>query len=98
MTKQQASSNNPMLASSPVVLTVELGRLTLTGAEVAALAEGHVVETGFRPGKSAVTILVSGQPWATGELVDVEGVLGVQIRRLLAVPAEGEINDEVGEA
>jgi flagellar motor switch/type III secretory pathway protein FliN len=84
-----------LLAKAPVVATVELDQVTLTGAELAALAEGHVLETSFRPGASQVTLRVAGQPWAEGDLVEVEGQLGVRIRRVFdGGIAESELDDE----
>lgn len=98
MSKQSTVPASSLLASSPVILTVELGQLTLTGAEVAALAEGHVLETAFRPGRSSVTVRASGQPWATGDLVEIDGVLGVKLRRLLAVAPEPESAEPADES
>lgn len=89
MSPIRAASPHGLLAKAPVVATVELDQVTLTGAELAALAEGHVLETSFRPGASQVTLRVAGEPWAEGDLVDVDGQLGVRIRRVF----DGDVAD-----
>jgi type III secretion system YscQ/HrcQ family protein len=70
------------LAAAPVEVVAELGRLTLRGDEVLGLAPGVVL--GLRVDRaSAVSLRIGGAPWAEGELVNVEGELGVRVTRLL---------------
>lgn len=70
------------LAAAPLEVIAELGRLTLRGEEVLALAPGVVL--GLRVERtSAVSLRVGGELWAEGELVNVEGELGVRVTRLV---------------
>jgi flagellar motor switch/type III secretory pathway protein FliN len=65
-----------VLAAAPVEVVAELGRATLRGDEVAGLAPGSVLVFG-RVG--AVALRVGEEIWAEGELVDVDGALGVRV-------------------
>ncbi len=67
---------------APVVLRIELGSVSLNAGDLAALKPGDVLETGKRLGE-AVTLRVGGRAIARGDLVDVEGELGVRIRELV---------------
>jgi type III secretion system YscQ/HrcQ family protein len=70
-----------VLAAAPVEVIAELGRLTLRGEEVLALAPGVVIALGgARP--SAVSLRVGGEIWAEGELVNVDGELAVRVTSL----------------
>jgi type III secretion system YscQ/HrcQ family protein len=62
----------------PVVVRVELGEATMTAREWAALGKGDVVTLGRRLGEPVV-LRVGGVLVATGELVEVEGEVGVRI-------------------
>jgi type III secretion system YscQ/HrcQ family protein len=73
--------NLAMLAAAPVEVIAEVGRLTLRGDEILGLGPGSVLSFGGRDG--LLTITAGGQSWARGELVDVEGELGVRITELL---------------
>ncbi len=69
------------LAQAPVEVVAELGRITLRADEVLGLAPGVVL--GLRRERTtAVTLRVGGQPWAEGELVNVDGEVGVRVTRL----------------
>jgi type III secretion system YscQ/HrcQ family protein len=70
------------LAAAPVEIVAELARLTLRGDEVLALAPGVVLAPTIDR-RRAVVLRAGGEPWAEGELVDVEGELGVRVTRLL---------------
>lgn len=65
-----------VLAAAPVEVVAELGRVTLRGDEVAGLAPGSVLVFG-RAG--AIALRVGDEIWAEGELVDVDGALGVRV-------------------
>jgi type III secretion protein Q len=65
----------------PVRLTFEVGRLEITLAELRKLGPGSVVELG-RNVAEPVHISAQGRPVGQGELVDVEGMVGVKIVRL----------------
>lgn len=66
---------------APVVVRVELGAVTLSARKWAELAPGDVIETGRRIGEPVV-LRIAGRELARGELVNVEGELGVRIREL----------------
>jgi len=73
--------NNDVLASAPIEIVAEIGRVSLRADEVVALDTGSVLTFGaISP--TRIELRVSDQRWATGELVNVEGQLGV---RLLSV-------------
>jgi type III secretion system YscQ/HrcQ family protein len=67
-----------VLAEAPIEVVAELGRLVLRGDEVAGLGPGSVLALG-RVGASPVALRVGGEIWAEGELVDVDGELGVRV-------------------
>jgi type III secretion system YscQ/HrcQ family protein len=73
-------TNAALLAAAPIELVAELGRIVLRGDEVLALGEGSVLSLG-RAG-TAVDLVVGGRTWARGELVNVDGELGVRITEL----------------
>jgi type III secretion protein Q len=60
---------------------VELGAVTMSAREWAALIPGDVVSVGRRIGDLA-SLRVAGIEVARGELVDIDGELGVRIRTL----------------
>jgi type III secretion protein Q len=70
-----------VVGDAPIDLRVELARVALTLAEIAALRPGEVLVTG-RPLGAEVVLRAGERAVATGELVDVEGELGVRILRL----------------
>jgi flagellar motor switch protein FliM len=76
---EKASS---VLAAAPIEVVAELARLTLRGDEVLGLAPG-VVLTVAADRRQAIVLRVGGEIWAEGELVDVDGQLGVRVTRLL---------------
>jgi type III secretion protein Q len=73
------SVNNP--DQLPVQLTFEVGRSEITLAELRTLGAGSVLELG-RSVAEPIRISAQGRPVGQGELVDVEGVVGVKITRL----------------
>ena len=70
------------LAELPVQVAVELAREPFPLAEVAAWRAGEVVTFRARVG-DAVTVRANGRAVARGELVDVEGDVGVRIVEVL---------------
>ena len=70
------------LAAAPIEIVAELARITLRGAEVLGLAPG-VVLTVTADRSRAVLLRAGGEIWAEGELVNVDGDLGVRVTRLL---------------
>jgi flagellar motor switch/type III secretory pathway protein FliN len=66
------------LADAPVLVRAEVGTVTLPAREWAALGVGDVVALDRRVG-DAVHLRVGGRTVARGELVDVDGALGVRV-------------------
>ena len=71
-----------LLASAPVEVIAEIGRIPMRGDEVMGLANGTVVALGERR-RDMVTLRVGGRVWARGELVNVDDQLGVRITEIL---------------
>ena len=69
------------MGATPVTLHVEVARLEMTFGDIATLAVGEVVHTGRELGRE-VTLRAGDRAVARGELVDVDGELGVQITAL----------------
>ena len=67
-----------VLAAAPIEVVAELGRFVLRGEEIAGLGPGAVLTLG-RAGASPVALRVGDEIWAEGELVDVDGELGVRV-------------------
>jgi flagellar motor switch/type III secretory pathway protein FliN len=74
---------NQVVLDSPVVVRVEVGTVTLTAREWAALRPGDVIEMGVDL-MEPVVLRVAGNLVARGELVNVDGELGVKIVELVA--------------
>jgi type III secretion protein Q len=71
--------NNP--DQLPVQLTFEVGRSEITLGELRTLGAGSVLELG-RSVAEPIRISAQGRPVGLGELVDVEGAVGVKVTRL----------------
>ena len=69
-----------VLAAASIEVVAELGRISLRGDEVMGLAPGVVLALGARRGR--VSLRVGGEAWAEGEIVDIDGELGVRITRV----------------
>lgn len=65
----------------PITLAVTLGQITLTHAEAQAMLPGSLVKTGI-PSGGQVHLMAGGDVVARGELVDIQGELGVRILRV----------------
>jgi flagellar motor switch/type III secretory pathway protein FliN len=70
-----------VLAAASIEVVAELGRIALRGDELLGLAPGAVLALGAS--RSRVTLRVGGEAWADGEIVDVDGELGVRITRVV---------------
>src|SRR6185369_6980363 len=66
----------------PLQIVVELARIPVTAEQVVALKVGQVIDLNRVPGEP-VELSVNGKVVARGELVEVEGHLGVRILSLL---------------
>jgi type III secretion system YscQ/HrcQ family protein len=71
-----------VLAAAPIEVVAELGRITLRGDELLGLAPGAVLA--LPGGRGGVALRVVGELWAEGEIVDVDGELGVRVVRTVA--------------
>ena len=70
-----------VLAAAPIEVVAQIGRIVLRADELTALRAGSVLTLGsLRP--TTVELMVGGLSWARGELVDVEGQLGVRLTTL----------------
>ena len=76
-----ANENAVPAAEIPVELSVELGRLTMSVGELSALVPGSVLVSGIPVGQP-VTLRAGARVIARGELVVVDGELGVRISAL----------------
>jgi flagellar motor switch/type III secretory pathway protein FliN len=69
-----------VLAAAAIEVVAELGRITLRGDELLGLAPGAVLAVGAR--RTSISLRVGGELWADGEIVDIDGDLGVRVTRL----------------
>jgi flagellar motor switch/type III secretory pathway protein FliN len=67
-----------VLAAALIEVVAELARVTLRGDEVLGLGPGAVLRLAGTRGAN-VALRVGGELWAEGELVDVDGELGVRV-------------------
>ncbi|HEY3667278.1 MAG TPA: FliM/FliN family flagellar motor switch protein [Polyangiaceae bacterium] len=81
-TAKPETSLTDAVLDSPVVVRVEIGAVTLTAREWAELGPGDVIEAGRRIAEPVI-LRVAGREVARGELVNLEGELGVRIRELV---------------
>ncbi|MCY1076235.1 type III secretion system cytoplasmic ring protein SctQ [Archangium lansingense] len=70
-----------LLGDIPLQISVELARVPVTADQVVAMRVGQVVELRRAPGEP-VDLSVNGKVVARGELVEIEGQLGVRILSL----------------
>ena len=69
-------------ADAPLELSVELARFSLTLGELQRTRPGDVLVTGRAIGEN-VTLRVAGRAIAEGDLVDVDGEVGLRLTRFL---------------
>ncbi len=72
---------------APVVVRVELGVVSLSARKWAELRPGDVLETG-QPLGAPVLLRIAGRAVARGELVAIDGEVGVRIRELFGQASE----------
>lgn len=70
-----------VLLETPVVVRVELGAVSMTAREWAQLGPGDVIETAQRIAEPVV-LRIAGREVGRGELVNVDGQVGVRIQKL----------------
>ena len=69
-----------VLAAASIEVVAELGRIALRGDELLGLAPGAVLALGAQ--RKGVSLRVGGELWADGEIVDIDGELGVRVTRI----------------
>jgi flagellar motor switch/type III secretory pathway protein FliN len=72
------TATSEVVLDAPIVVRVEMGAVTMTLREWAALGAGDVIALGRRV-TEPVVLRAAGLEVARGELVDIEGELGVRI-------------------
>jgi flagellar motor switch/type III secretory pathway protein FliN len=72
-----------VVLDTPIVVRVELGAVSMTAREWAQLAPGDVIETAQRIAEP-VLLRVAGREVGRGELVNVDGQIGVRVQKLYA--------------
>jgi flagellar motor switch/type III secretory pathway protein FliN len=77
----EAQTVTEVLLDTPIVVRVELGAVTMTARDWAALSPGDVIETAQRIAEP-VLLRVAGREVGRGELVNVDGQVGVRIQKL----------------
>lgn len=71
-----------MSADVPVHLVAVIGRTTVTVKDMMNYQMGQVIDLGRPPGET-VDLVASGKLFARGELVDIDGKLGVRIVKIV---------------
>jgi flagellar motor switch/type III secretory pathway protein FliN len=79
--EKEADTLTDVLLDTPVVVRVELGAVSMTAREWAELGPGDVIETAQRIAEPVV-LRVAGREVGRGELVNVDGQVGVRIQKL----------------
>jgi flagellar motor switch/type III secretory pathway protein FliN len=79
---ETANELEQTVLDAPIVVRVELASVSLTAREWASLKPGDVIETERRVG-GPVVLRSGGRALAHGELVNVDGELGVRVTRLM---------------
>ena len=86
--KVQSSDETSLTAPSAIVenlsipIAIELSRVKMSVSELGALKDGQIIELNKSPG-DFVDLVVSGKTIGRGELVEIEGDLGVRISSLV---------------
>jgi len=78
LTTPQTTTDLTPVVDAPLELSVEIARFTLPLGEIATLCRGEVLITG-KPVGQHVTLRAGSRAIAIGELVDVDGAIGVRI-------------------
>jgi len=77
------AAHQPALDDIPVRLTFDLGERQLTLRELAAIGNGHVFDLGL-PLRGGVNLRVNGLCVGEGEIVEIDGRIGVAVTRIVA--------------
>ena len=84
-TAAEGAAASDLAADAPIELQVEVARFSVSLGELQRLQAGDVLTTGRKIGER-VHLQVGGQSFAEGELVDVEGEVGVRLLRFAGEP------------
>ncbi len=79
-TETKGADKTAVLAAVPIEVIAEVGRIALRGDEVLGLTPGAVLTLGGAR-STRVALRVAGEVWAEGELVDIDGELGVRVTK-----------------
>jgi type III secretion system YscQ/HrcQ family protein len=83
--ESEIATSVTVLAAAPLEVVAEIGRAELRADELLGLRPGAVLP--FGPlGTTGIELRVGDRLWARGELVDVDGQLGVRITELTPAP------------
>lgn len=74
-----------LLRDVPAPVVVELGRLSMNTAQVVRLRQGQILKLP-RGANDPVDLTVNGKLFARGELIEVEGELGVRLLKVVGAP------------
>jgi type III secretion system YscQ/HrcQ family protein len=74
-----------VLASAPIEVIAEIGRVEIRADELLGLRPGSVLALGAL-GPRSVELRAGGRLWARGEMVNVDGQLGVRLSELVRGP------------
>lgn len=80
--EESLSQSAEFVQSVPVTIVVELGRRSMTISDVTRLRLGQIIDLQRIPSEP-VDLTVDGRVIGKGELVDVDGDLGVRILKLM---------------
>jgi flagellar motor switch/type III secretory pathway protein FliN len=80
-TPNEGETLTDVLLETPVVVRVELGSVSMSAREWARLGPGDVIETAQRIAEPVV-LRIAGREVGRGELVNVDGQVGVRIQKL----------------
>jgi type III secretion system YscQ/HrcQ family protein len=67
-----------LLSDIPLQLMIELGRVPMNADEVVGLKVGHVIDLNKQAGEP-LDLSVNGKVVARGEVVEIDGALGIRI-------------------
>ena len=81
MEDAQGAGGADLMNDIPLQIAVELGRVSTTAEEVVSLKVGHVFDLNRVAGEP-LDLSVNGKVVARGELVEIDGNLGIRILSL----------------
>lgn len=82
-TEDNLAETEGLLRDVDASVAVELGRIRMTTAQVIRLRKGQMLRLARSP-TDPVDLVVNGKLFAKGELIEVDGELGVRLTQLNA--------------